>query len=174
MQIHAPSPHVSLLGGSSTSKNKRKERERDKKIPLSILYFHINRSAVWSGLLDEFWIDLPAATGWLCLWTGLLRVYSSTSRATYHSAIATCFLWSSYVQFHCKKFLNLRCQYVVCYCHATALNYLCYVNASLSELHIIATVEPLHAILSKGFTLHCNWHCLSLLSFWNLLSSALV
>ena len=46
MQIHAPSPHVSLLGGSSTSKNKRKERERDKKIPLSILYFHINRSPV--------------------------------------------------------------------------------------------------------------------------------
>ena len=151
------------LAALQPAKTNEKRGKTIKKIPSNI-YFHIHRSPVWSGLLDEFWIDLPAGTGWLCLWTGLLRVYSSTSRATYHSAIATCFLWSSYVQFHCKKFLNLRCQYVVCYCHATALNYLCYVNASLSELHIIATVEPLHAILSKGFTLHCHCHCLSFFS----------
>ena len=175
MQIQAPSPHVSLLGGSSTSKNKWKEREKDKKIPLSILYFHINRSPVWSGLLDEFWIDLPAGSGWLCIWTGLLRVCCSTSRATYVS-FCYCYVFAVIeldVQFHYKKYLNLRCQYFVCYFYAAALNCLCYVNATLPELDIIATVEPLHAILSlsKGFTLQCHCHCLSFLSLSNLLSS---
>ena len=77
------------------------------------------------------------------------------------------------VQFHYKKYLNLRCQYFVCYFYAAALNCLCYVNATLPELDIIATVEPLHAILSlsKGFTLQCHCHCLSFLSLSNLLSS---
>ena len=141
------------LAALQPAKTNEKRGKTIKKIPLSI-YFYINRFPVCSGLLDEFWIDLPAGSGWLCIWTGLLRVCSSI--ATYHSAIAMCLLWKSYVQFHYKKYLNLRCQYFVCYFYAAALNCLCYVYTTLPELHIIATVEPLHAILSlsKGFTLH--------------------
>ena len=139
------------LAALQPAKTNEKRGKTIKKLPSNI-YFHINRSPLWSGLLDEFWIDLPAGRGWVCIWTGLLRVCCSTSRATCHSAIAMCLLW--------KKYLNLSCLYFVCYCYMATLNCLCYVNATLPELHIIATDEPLHAILSlsKGFTLHCRCH----------------